>query len=124
MRTLLTALAVLVLAACGTPQPLESNAGGSVIAVATLSTNACEAAASPFITAAAVRVQIAAAQIRKGQLSPADGRKVAALADDAVQRLTAACPKGVTAAGAADPAISHARTRITEIERILSGGRQ
>lgn len=124
-RLLLAAAAALALAACATPQPqpLAGSATAGLVAVATLSTNACEAAAAPFVTALGVRRLAAASALRAGRINAGEAQLVQSLADDARRRLDAACPPGATQAAAADPAITHARARIGEIERILTGGR-
>lgn len=126
IRTFLIACAALALAACATPQPapLQADARASLAAVATLSTNACEAAAAPFVTALGVRRLAAASALRAGRINAGEAQLVQSLADDARRRLDAACPPGATQAAAADPAIAHARARIGEIERILNEARR
>jgi hypothetical protein len=125
MNRLIIGLAALLLAACATPtpQPVEARAPAGLVAVATLSTNACEAAAAPFVTALGVRRLAAASALRAGRITVSQAELVQALADDARVRLLAACPRGATQAAAADPAIAHARARIGEIEAILTGAR-
>jgi hypothetical protein len=125
---LLIAACTLLLGACAVspfgkpqPQPISGGALAGGIAVGTLSTNACEAAAAPFVTALGVRRLAAARLLREGRLSVSQAERVQLLADDARGVLLAACPRGVTHAGAADPAIALARQRIGEIESILGG---
>lgn len=125
MRALLISAAALLLAACAAPkpQPLAGDARQGMVAVATLSTNPCEAAAAPFVTALGVRRLAAASALLAGRITVGEAELVQGLADDARARLLAACPPGTTQAAAADPAIAHARSRIGEIERIVNGGR-
>lgn len=126
MRNALIVMAAMVLAACAgqaARQDLAATPGGTMVVVATLATNACEAAAAPFVTALGVRRIAAARALRLGQIPVATAERVQAVADDARARLLAACPRGVTTAGAADPAIAYARTRIGEIETLLGAQR-
>ena len=126
IRLILASALALVLAACAAPkapQPLQADARSGLVAVATLSTNACEAAAAPFVTALGVRRLAAASALRAGRITVSQAELVQALADDARGRLLGACPRGATQAAAADPAIAHARARIGEIEAILNGAR-
>jgi hypothetical protein len=129
IRTLFAALLALGLAACATqsPAPPAPPTAGAVLgnatAVATLSTNACEAAAAPFVSSLGVRRLAAASALRAGRITVGQAQLVQSLADDARDRLLAACPRGATQAAAADPAIAHARARIGEIEAILAGAR-
>lgn len=127
IRFLLMIAAAAVLAGCAAgqaaKQELAANPAGTMVVVATLATNACEAAAAPFVTALGVRRIAAARALRLGQIPVATAERVQAVADDARARLIAACPRGVTNAGAADPAITYARTRIAEIETMLGAQR-
>ena len=83
MRTLLIGLAALLLAACASPkQELVSapSAPRQVIAVGTLSTNACEAAVAPTYTRAITVAEVAESRLRAGKLSPS----VAQQADEVI----------------------------------------
>jgi len=98
MMTRLIALAVvtLTLAACSTPQatpqPLAGSAGSGSVWVATLSTNACEAAIAPLQTRAIVGTHQARRQLAAGRIDAAQAQTVADAAREAQAGARAACP--------------------------------
>jgi hypothetical protein len=95
MRALLIGLAALLLAACAsTKQELVSapSAPKTVIAVGTLSTNACEAAVAPTYTQAITVVEIAEARVRAGRISLTAAQQIADLGRAVRADLDAACP--------------------------------
>lgn len=118
LRFLLAGLALL-LAACGTPQPLAGGAGGlpPMIATATLATNACELQVAPTYTAAIHAVEVAAARTRAGTLPVVAAEQVGALGRGARADLDAACRGGALDAGR----LARARAAVDRIKQLLGG---
>jgi hypothetical protein len=120
MRALLIGLAALLLAACASPKQELVAAPSSprqVIAVGTLSTNACEAAVAPTYTRAITIVEIAEARLKAGKLSVTAAQQIADFGRAAKADLDAACPNKTLDAG------RHARAQATvDRMRSLLGG--
>ena len=118
--TLLAAVALL--AACSTPPKQDVVLSGDsaerrVIAVATLSTNDCEAQTASTYTAAIMSVRVAAAAVRKGTLDVERAKAIQALGESAKANLDASCVGGTLNAGA----FADAQREVESMQTILGG---
>lgn len=121
MRALLVIAAAALLAACATPKQEVALTGQSaerqVIAVATLSTNDCEAQTASTYTAAIMSVRVAAAAVRKGTLDVDRAKAIQALGESAKANLDASCVGGTLNAGA----FADAQREVESMQKILGG---
>lgn len=121
MRALLVIAAAALLAACATPKQEVALAGQSaerqVIAVATLSTNDCEARTASTYTAAIMSVRVAAAAVRKGTLDLDRAKAIQSLGEDAKANLDASCVGGRLN----EQAFAAAQRDVESMQSILGG---
>jgi hypothetical protein len=109
----------LLLAACGTPQALHGDARAlRMDAVATLSTNPCEASIAGDYTGVIVTARAAERRLDHGMLSVERARQVLDLGRAAKVDLDRACIGGRTDAAA----IGRARVNLAAMRAVLKGG--
>lgn len=120
-RTTLAAAAALVLSACATRAPVELTPAPVVppriVAIATLSTNACEASTAADYTGVITSRLTAARLLRKKQIARDTAVKVQDAADSARELLDRSCIDGKPD----QAAIDQARALRADIAKLLGG---